>query len=330
MTEPLLAVAPMESLTGMPFRRVHAHFFGSADRYYLPFVTPTTLPRFTDRQMRELAPEVNAGIHAVPQLLTRRPADFIWAAKALADLGYDEVNLNLGCPAGTVVAKGKGSGFLREPAELQRFLDAIFSADLPIAISVKTRIGWADEKEFDLLADVYNHYPMMKSLTIHPRLRTDFYKGDVREKVFEEYFASFKMPLGYNGDIITVGDIQRVTERYRPLAHIMVGRALMADPALFRKAKGGKAATLKEIQNYYDALLESYRIAFGNLKNSLMRMKEYWFFQHNLFDGAEKAVKAIYKAKTLEDYTDAITRIYETCPLRSEALYGWKKPLADD
>ena len=209
-------------------------------------------------------------------------------------------------------------------------MDAIFSADLPIAISVKTRIGWADEKEFDLLADVYNHYPMMKSLTIHPRLRTDFYKGDVREKVFEEYFASFKMPLGYNGDIITVGDIQRVTERYRPLAHIMVGRALMADPALFRKAKGGKAATLKEIQNYYDALLESYRVAFGNLKNSLMRMKEYWFFQHNLFDGAEKAVKAIYKAKTLEDYTDAINRIYETCPLRSEALYGWKKPLADD
>lgn len=98
MTDPLLVVAPMEGLTGFPFRRVYAHFFGAADAYFLPFVTPTTLPRFTERQMRELAPDVNIGIKAIPQLLTRRVEDFVWAAKALADLGYDEVNLNLGCP----------------------------------------------------------------------------------------------------------------------------------------------------------------------------------------------------------------------------------------
>lgn len=327
MTDPLLVVAPMEGLTGFPFRRVHAHFFGAADAYFLPFVTPTTLPRFTERQMRELAPDVNIGIKAVPQLLTHRVEDFVWAAKALADLGYDEVNLNLGCPAGTVVAKGKGSGFLREPFELQRFLDKIFSADLPIQISVKTRIGWADEQEFDLLADVYNHYPQMKSLTIHPRVRSDFYKGEIRENVFEHYFYTFKMPIGFNGDVITVSDLERVKTKYRPLAHIMVGRALMADPALFRKAKGGAAATLSEIQTYYDALLESYCVAFGNVKNALMRMKEYWFFQHNLFDNAERAVKAIYKAKTMEDYLSATRQIYENCPLRTESSFGWKKEL---
>ena len=322
-----LVVAPMEGLTGFAFRRVHAHFFGAADAYYLPFITPTVLPRFTNRQMRELAPDANLGIKAIPQLLTRRAEDFIWAANALADLGYDEVNLNLGCPAGTVVAKGKGSGFLREPAELQHFLDKIFAADLPIAISVKTRIGWSSEEEFDLLADVYNHYPQMKSLTIHPRLRSDFYKGDVREDIFKSYFPMLKMPVGYNGDVVTVEDLSRVQDQYQPLAHIMVGRALMADPALFRKAKGGKAATLSEIQAYSDALLESYRVAFDNLKNALMRMKEYWFFQHNLFEGAEKAVKAIYKAKDLSQYTEATRFIYENCQLKSEAAFGWKKPL---
>lgn len=237
MANPLLVVAPMEGLTGFAFRRVHAYFFGQADAYFLPFITPTTMPRFTDRQMRELAPDINVGIKVVPQLLTRRVEDFVWSAKALADLGYDEVNLNLGCPAGTVVAKGKGSGFLREPAELQHFLDKIFDADLPIAISLKTRLGWSDEKEFDLLADVYNHYPQMKSLTIHPRVRTDFYKGDVRENIFKHYFSLLKMPIGYNGDVITTKDIERIENTYQPLAHIMVGRALMADPALFRKAK---------------------------------------------------------------------------------------------
>lgn len=327
MVSPLLVVAPMEGLTGFPFRRVHAHFFGAADSYFLPFITPTTLPRFTDRQMRELTPDINLGIRVVPQLLTRRTEDFLWAAKALADLGYDEVNLNLGCPAGTVVAKGKGSGFLREPAELQHFLDKIFNADLPIAISLKTRLGWSDENEFDLLADVYNHYPQMKSLTIHPRVRGDFYKGNVRENIFRQYFHTLKMPVGYNGDVITVGDIEKVRSQYSPLAHIMVGRALMADPALFRKAKGGAAATLKEIQTYYDALLESYCVAFGNVKNALMRMKEYWFFQHNLFENAERAVKAIYKAKSMDEYLNATRFIYENCELKTEAAFGWKKEL---
>ena len=105
MTDPLLVVAPMEGLTGLPFRRVHAHFFGAADAYFLTFITPTTLPRITERQMRELAPGVNIGIKAVPQLLTRRVEDIVWAAMALDGLGYDEVNLNLGLPAGTVVVK---------------------------------------------------------------------------------------------------------------------------------------------------------------------------------------------------------------------------------
>lgn len=319
----------MEGLTGAPFRRVHAKFFGAADRYYLPFVTPTTEPRFTARQLsRELDRDLNRGLNVVPQLLTRRAEDFIWAAKALADLGYQEVNLNLGCPAGTVVAKGKGSGFLQYPDALREFLDRIFSANLPIAISVKTRIGYSHEDEFGALVDIYNDFADgMDSLTIHPRLRTDFYKGDLRVPVFNRFFAELKMPIGYNGDIITVDDISRVRHRYKPLKMIMVGRALMADPALFRKAAGGNPATLPEIASFYEALFDSYAQAFQSRKNALMRMKEYWFFQHNLFVGAERAVKQIYKAKTVEDYQAAVETIFENFDLRNDAVYGWKKPL---
>lgn len=319
----------MEGLTGAPFRRVHAKFFGAADRYYLPFVTPTTEPRFTARQLsRELDRDLNRGLNVVPQLLTRRAEDFIWAAKALADLGYQEVNLNLGCPAGTVVAKGKGSGFLQYPDALREFLDRIFSANLPIAISVKTRIGYSHEDEFGALVDIYNDFADgMDSLTIHPRLRTDFYKGDLRLHVFNRFFTELKMPIGYNGDIITVDDISRVRHRYKPLKMIMVGRALMADPALFRKAAGGNPATLPEIASFYEALFDSYAQAFQSRKNALMRMKEYWFFQHNLFVGAERAVKQIYKAKTVEDYQAAVETIFENFDLRNDAVYGWKKPL---
>ena len=167
--------APMEGVTGDLFRQAQRQTFPAADSYYTPFLSPTANRTFSPRELREIEPAHNAGIRVVPQLMGHCAEDFLWMAGQLADMGYDEVNLNFGCPAGTVVAKGKGSGFLREPEAMIRFLDEIFSADLPIAISVKTRLGWASEDEFDRLVDVYNRFPM-KRLTVHPRLKSDHYK----------------------------------------------------------------------------------------------------------------------------------------------------------
>lgn len=324
---PPLAVAPMEGLTGFVFRQVFSRHFTGADDWFIPFVTPTALPQFTDRQMRELSPEANAGIRAVPQLLTRRTPDFLWAAKALADLGYDEVNLNFGCPAGTVVAKGKGSGFLREPEAMIRFLDEIFSADLPIAISVKTRIGWASEDEFDRLADVYNRFPM-KRLTVHPRLTSDHYKGSVRLAVLDRLYPKLRMKVGYNGDVVTPEDAASMTRRYPGIDQMMIGRALMADPALLRKIRGGAPATESELGDFRRDLLESYASAFGSLKNALMRMKEYWFYQLALYEESERFAKDIFKSKTPEAFEDAVRRLVDACPLRRDARASWYKPLA--
>ena len=120
--------APMEGVTGAVYRRTHHDYFPGIDKYFMPFITPTANGRLTPRQKRDVAPEVNAGVPAVPQLLTKSAEDFIWAANALFDMGYREVNLNLGCPSGTVTAKGKGAGFLGDPDALDRFLDAVFSA----------------------------------------------------------------------------------------------------------------------------------------------------------------------------------------------------------
>lgn len=322
---PLLTVAPMEGLTGFVFRHVHSRLFGGADVYYIPFVTPTIEPKFTERQLRELAPEVNAGLKVVPQLLTRREPDFIWAAKALADMGYDEVNLNVGCPAGTVVAKGKGSGFLRTPADLDRFLDTVCEADLGIDVSVKTRLGWSEESEFDLLSDVFNRHPL-KTLIIHPRLKTDQYRGNVRVNVFDTYVNRFDVPVGYNGDVVTPADIERVRSTYPGLQQIMVGRALMADPALFRKAKGGKPATREEIAEFTRTLFETYARVFESRNNALMRIKEYWFYQLNLFEGSDRLAKNLFKCKTVEAFEEALKPIVNDLPIREDSVFGWHKP----
>lgn len=323
-SSPILSVAPMEGLTTHVYRTLHARMFGGADVYYMPFVTPTICPKFTARQLRDIAPENNFGIPVTPQLLSNRSADFIWAVKALADMGYKEVNLNLGCPAGTVVARGRGSGFLRNLVGLKTFLNDIFNENLPLPISIKTRIGWSNEDEFEDLLNLYLSYPL-KLLIVHPRLKTDQYRGKARILMLAKYRSQINVPLGINGDLITVGDLQRTRTEFSPQM-LMVGRALMADPALFRKYRGGKAATSDEIKNFSEALFEGYCKAFGSRKNAMMRMKEYWFFLANLFEGGPKLSKAIFKSKTEDDMRKAIGNVL-ALPILGEPTYGWFKPL---
>ena len=139
-TLPPLSFAPLEGITGWIFRQVHHAMFPGLSRYYTPFFAPTADSPLTGRGLRDMHPDHNRGVPVVPQLLTNRAEDFIASARLLQDLGYKEVNLNLGCPSGTVVAKKKGAGFLSQPQALARFLDQIFQT-LDVNISIKTRIG---------------------------------------------------------------------------------------------------------------------------------------------------------------------------------------------
>ena len=157
--------APLEGVTDSVYRRLHHQYFGGVDRYYMPFFSPTVHRCLSHKEDRELPQADSVPFHAVPQVLTKISADFLWAAEICRDRGYDEVNLNVGCPSGTVVAKGKGAGMLADPVELDRFFDEIFAAS-PIPVSVKTRLGIADPAEFPALLEVFNRYPI-KELTIH-------------------------------------------------------------------------------------------------------------------------------------------------------------------
>ena len=99
--------APLEGLTDAAFRKIHHNYFPGADRYYTPFFSPTVHRALTPREARELPPADTLDTVVIPQLLTKVAEDFIWMAGQCEDLGYTEVNLNLGCPSGTVTAKGK-------------------------------------------------------------------------------------------------------------------------------------------------------------------------------------------------------------------------------
>lgn len=176
----IFSLAPMEGVTGHVFRCVHAECFGALDRYYTPFVAPSQVGKgFVGRAKKELDPAANEGLDVVPQLLTRDADRFVWAAGLLQRMGYREVNLNAGCPSGTVVSKGKGAGFLREPRELEAFLRDVCERS-PLPVSVKTRIGVEKDDEYGEVLAAYCRCHLAE-LIVHPRLRVDAYRGTPRE-----------------------------------------------------------------------------------------------------------------------------------------------------
>lgn len=314
--------APMEGVTGALYRAAHHRHFAGADKYYMPFLTPTQEHVFTPRELRNAAPEHNRGFAAVPQILTKNADDFCWAAQALFDMGYEEVNLNLGCPSGTVTAKGKGAGMLADPAGLDRFLEAVFSR-LDGKISLKTRLGMEEAEEFPRLMEVFRRYPVAL-LIIHPRVRQDFYKHPVRVEAFAAAAETYPGPLCYNGGLVTADDCVRFSARFPGVDRVMIGQGLLADPALIRKAKGGAPAGREELRAFHDELYHSYLEAFGSQRNTVFHMKEFWTYLSRLFEGADKPLKRIRKAADSPSYERAVDEIFDLS-LRQEALWEEKQ-----
>ena len=289
-----LDFAPLEGITGAAFRRLHSRYFPGVDRYYTPFLSPTREHLFTPREQREFFPEQNQGICVIPQILTKVPEDFLWAVGELHAMGYGEVNLNTGCPSGTVTAKGKGAGMLADPEALERFLDAVFE-QAPCPISVKTRLGLESPEEFGPVLEVYNRYPVSE-LIIHPRVRKDFYRHPVRIEAFEQALADSKIPVSYNGSIVTPEEYAACSEKYPELTAVMIGQGLVSDPFLAGRIRQGMQSSRDVLKAFHDELFETYASQFGSRVNAAKRMKDLWFYLIRLFADGEKHGKRILKA----------------------------------
>ena len=318
-----LYFAPMEGITGARYRQAHRACFGGVDRYYLPFLSPTRDHLFTPRELRQVSPEVNAGLNAVPQLLTREPADFLWAARALGEMGYGEVNLNLGCPSGTVVAKGKGAGLLADPPALERLLEGIFSGDLGgVRVSVKTRMGMADPEEFGPLLKLLGRFPIAL-LIVHPRVREDYYRHPLRRAEFLALLPRLGLPWCWNGGV-TDRESYDQAAALPGVRGVMVAEGLLAAPALARQLRGGPPAGRDELRRFHDLLYRGYLADFGSQRNTVFHMKEVWRYLSRLFDGGEKLFKQIKKAQDAPAYEGAVDRIFGELPLRDWA--DWTGP----
>ena len=313
-----ICFAPMEGVTDAIFRRAHHDLFTGIDKYYIPFVSPTQNMFFTPRDLSHIAPEQNQGIPSVPQIMAKNAEYFLWAVGVLRDMGYNEVNLNLGCPSGTVTAKNKGSGLLRQPDILRPFLDEIY-AKTTLPISIKTRIGFESPEEWPAILEMFSQYPVHE-LTIHPRTRVQFYKGTPYREAYAPAFEKMNCPLIYNGDLVTANDCNALMREYPNTSALMLGRGLVANPALARQLAGGSPLTLDEIIAFHDRLWSQYldryhaSFAIGRMRNVMLHLT-------CCFEFPEKAFKAIRKSTTAPAYLDAVHRLFENHALIENPHY---------
>ena len=306
--------APMEGLTDRVWRQAHQQFFGGADRYYAPFISPPENRVPVKKKMAELFPEANPGAPVIPQLLGKDGSCAAWMIGLLRqEMGYTEINLNFGCPSGTVTAKGKGAGMLRDLDALDRFLYTVFD-EAGGPISVKTRIGVERPEEFGPILEIYNRYPLAE-LIIHPRVMRQLYRGQADRDAFADALPACKAPVCYNGDITTPDDLTALAAAWPQLSGLMAGRGLIADPALFRRARGGAPASKEELRAYLAQLYAGYTAAFGSPQAAISRMKAFWHACIGLFEGTEKLEKQLKKLRDPWEYEVTVNQIF-TLPLR--------------
>lgn len=323
----LIYMAPMEGLTGYVWRNAYHRNFGNVDRYFTPFITNKKL---NYKEINDILPEHNAGMEVVPQILTNRAEDFLCIVKELQQYGYDKVNLNLGCPSGTVVSKNRGAGFLGVPEQLDAFLAEIFDK-CPIEISIKTRIGKIDADEWEDLLSIYEKYPM-EELIIHPRVQRDFYRNKVNLDAFALAAETSHQTLCYNGDICTEADYERVVTRFPKVERVMIGRGILKDPFLVEQLRGQQDTKIAEngvadrdfseqkeknrLRTYHDDILSGYaKVMYGD-SPTLFKMKELWVYLSECFVSPEKHIKKIRKCERIRDYEIVVDALFRECDLK--------------
>ncbi|OPJ60790.1 tRNA dihydrouridine synthase [Clostridium chromiireducens] len=301
-------LAPMEGITGYVYRNSYRRFFNNIDKYFTPFIVPNESKNLNTKEFKDVLPENNKGINIIPQILTNDSKGFITTSRKLQKLGYNEVNLNLGCPAGTVVSKNRGSGFLAKREELDMFLDEIFKID-DMKISIKTRIGKDRPEEFYKLIKIYNKYPI-EELIIHPRTQKDFYGNKPNLKVFKDALSLSTNPVCYNGDIFTAYDHNDLIKTFPEVKTIMIGRGILANPGLIDTIKNNTNMDKKVLKDFHDEILNNYINLFNEDIFAMNRMKELFGYMSYIFSDNKKYIKRIKSAQNIGEYNEAVLSLF--------------------
>lgn len=320
-----ITMAPMRGFTDSVYRNAWAHHFRGIDDCMAPFVATQQEELISPKLLRDLLPESNRALPVIPQALGNNPRAFLTLAHRLQEMGYTELNWNLGCPYKMVAKKCKGSGLLCHPDRVDRFLDAVMPS-APVKISVKVRLGRHDVAESGPLLAVLNQYPLSEVI-FHPRLGVQMYEGRPDLKAFAGCLRACRHPVVYNGDIWSAEDFTAILQRFPALENWMLGRGLLADPFLAETLRGaeiGQEERNDRFQAFYGELAAGYRERLSGSSHMLARMKGWWDCFRLSFTEGDRFFKKIRKQQNLTRFEEEVRAFFADSPAwRIPDPAGW-------
>ena len=310
-------MAPMEGVTTYVFRNVFDKYYNGIDKYYTPFVASSKLK---GREKSEVSRETNKCTNLIPQILANNEKTFMSIVGQLKNMGYEEVNLNIGCPSKTVTVKGRGAGMLYDLLNLERFLDSIFEK-CDLKISIKSRIGVSSLNEWEDILKVYRKFPI-KELIIHTRLLDEMYTGKGHVDSFKLAQDMLSIPLCYNGEIKDEESFADLKKECPDIKSVMLGRGLVSDIMLAERLKRIDVENIDDISDsskeilsdkrfidFHKELLEEYIKVMPGEVPVLFKMKELWAFWKEKYNLSDKELKEIRKANSINQYASYIDRV---------------------
>jgi tRNA-dihydrouridine synthase B len=305
--------APILGITNFHYRNSFYNLFGGVDKYFMPFVSTVSAEKINVTLLKDLIPAKNNASILIPQILGNNGADFKRMSKAIIELGYSEVNWNIGCPFPTVAGKSKGAGILPHTDKIREFLDIVMNNQI-CPLTVKMRLGMNSPDEFIKVLEIINDYPV-KELIIHGRTGKQYYTGSIQLEYVKEFFNMSKIPCVYNGDVFEYSDYEKIKE----LAgnKIMLGRGLISNPFLAMEIKGDKieqSEKVKLIKRFHDELYISYQNYLYGGKHLLDKMKGIWIYLSSHLCESEELLKKIKRSKTIDNYNIIISQYFGSNP----------------
>ena len=318
MNKPFLSLGPFQGITDAPFRNVFKRHFGGIDKFYTPFFTGIHKEEHAKNlQGEEIDPHYNDVETLTPQILSTDAEEILRFAKQCQQLGYKEINLNMGCPFPRVANKKRGCGLLPYPDKVEAMLERVFE-EIDIKFSVKCRLGYFDPKEIDAILPIFNKFPISE-LIIHPRIGKQLYKGEADVERFKALIPYINAPLVYNGDIVSEDSFNRISNAVQPVNQFMLGRGILANPFLAEQIKNDKASThdkTERLHNYVIDLYEDRLHHAGGSPKVLGRMKELWSYLMNSFEEPQVVWRKIKKINALKEYEEAVETIFKEIAIK--------------
>lgn len=298
----MIYLAPIQGFTDFVYRKAYSSIFTDVDAYFIPYISVKN-NQIINKYKKEVLPVNNPQDKVIPQVLAKDTDDLSFLSKTLGDLGYKEINLNLGCPYPMVTNRTKGAGLLPHPEKIRVILSDFFENE-DIKLSVKLRAGLLSPKEIESIIPILNDFPLTEVI-FHPRIAKQLYTGTINEYAFQFAVKNLKHKLVYNGDIFSLTDFNRLKQQNQSIETWMLGRGILMNPFLPSEIKQISISEDKKIEilmEFHRLILEGYLEYMDNEGNVLNKMKQFWSYFSFNFTNQKKALKTIKKSKNLPEY----------------------------